>query len=108
MTKHLTSMFVAAALSIGSVATLNAEEAQPGCSKWTQPMSKVLEAMGEEGKVLCQAMKATVGRFDSGELQIPKRDPGTGGAHLKIVPTLKEAVAKWESKYGKVTAGYPK
>ena len=76
-------------------------------SRWTLPMSKVLESTGERGKVLCQAMKATLARLESGELKIPKRDPGTGGAHLKLVPTLKESVEKWEAKYGKVPAGYP-
>ncbi len=76
-------------------------------SRWTIPMSKVLESMGREGKVLCQAMKATIAALESGERKIPKRDPGTGGAHKKILPTLKEAVAKWEAKFGKVTAAYP-
>ncbi len=76
-------------------------------SRWTQPMSQVLESMGKEGKTLCQAMKATAESFDSGERTIPRRDPGTGGAHLKIVPTLKAAVAKWETEYGEVTAKYP-
>ena len=77
-------------------------------SRWTQPMSKSLDAAGKDGKVLCQAMKATLKRFDSGDIKVPKRDPGTGGAHKKLVPTLKEAVAKYEAKYGKVTAAYPK
>ena len=76
-------------------------------SRWTIPMSKVLESMGREGKVLCRAMKATIEALESGERKIPKRDPGTGGAHKKILPTLKEAVAKWEAKFGKVTAAYP-
>jgi hypothetical protein len=77
-------------------------------SRWTQPMSKALDAAGKDGKVLCQAMKATLERFDSGEIKVPKRDPGTGGAHMKLIPTLKEAVAKYEGKYGKVTAAYPR
>lgn len=76
-------------------------------SRWTMPMSTVLEAMGKDGTVLCRAMKATVAGFESGRLKIPKRDPGTGGAHKKILPTLKEAVAAWEATYGTVTAGYP-
>jgi hypothetical protein len=52
-------------------------------------------------------MKATIAGFESGKLKIPKRDPGTGGAHLKILPTLKDSVAKWEARYGKVIAAYP-
>ncbi len=76
-------------------------------SRWTIPMSTVLASMGEEGKVLCQAMKATIEAIESGERKIPDRDPGTGGAHERILPTLKKAVDDWEAKYGKVTAAYP-
>ena len=53
-------------------------------------------------------MKAPVACLSAGRLKVPKRDPGTGGAHLKLLTTLKDAVAKWEAKYGKVTAAYPK
>jgi hypothetical protein len=76
-------------------------------SRWTIPISEVLESMGEEGKVLCQAMKATIVAIESGERKIPERDPGTGGAHKKILPTLKKAVAEWEERCGKVTAAFP-
>jgi hypothetical protein len=77
-------------------------------SRWTLPMSKVLESTGKDGKVLCQAMKAAAEAIESGERPIPKRDPGTGGAHVKLLPTLKQAVAKWEAQHGKVTAALPK
>ena len=76
-------------------------------SRWTKPMSKVLTAAGAEGRVLCQAMKATLARFESGELTIPAGDPGTGGAHKRIVPELQNAVDSWEATYGTVKAGFP-
>jgi hypothetical protein len=60
------------------------------------------------GKVLCQAMKAAAEAIESGERPIPKRDPGTGGAHVKLLPTRKDAVAKWEGKYGTVAPAFPK
>jgi len=76
-------------------------------SRWTMPMTTVLESLGEDGKVLCQALKATIESIESGEREIPKRDPGTGGAHLKVLDTLKKAVKAWEAKHGTVKARYP-
>ena len=76
-------------------------------SRWTVPMTTVLESLGKDGKVLCQALKATIESIKSGERKIPDRDPGTGGAHLKVLGTLKKAVEEWEAKHGKVRAGYP-
>lgn len=76
-------------------------------SRWTDSMTTILEAQGKDGKVLCQALKATIASVESGKLKIPDRDPGTGGANKKVLSVLKEAVEKWEGKYGRVEAAYP-
>jgi hypothetical protein len=71
-------------------------------SKWTDSMVVVLGAMGKDGKVLCQALKATLQGIESGKISLGKRP------NKEIVPALKKAIAEFEKKYGAVKAGYPR
>ena len=69
-------------------------------SKWTDSMAVVLEVMGKDGKVLCQAMKATLEGIEGGKISLGKRP------NKEIVPALKKAVDDFEKKYGAVKACY--
>ena len=71
-------------------------------SNWTHSMGVVLESMGKDGKVLCQAMKATLDGIERGKISLGKNP------NKQIVPTLKKAVEDYEKKYGIVKACYPK
>ena len=70
-------------------------------SKWTDSMSVVLGAAGKDGKVLCQAMKATLQGIESGKISLGKRP------NKEVVPALKKVVDDFEKKYGAVKACYP-
>ncbi|MCF7958264.1 MAG: DUF6288 domain-containing protein [Phycisphaerae bacterium] len=69
-------------------------------SKWTDPMDVVLGAMGEDGNVLCQALKAVLQDIDSGKISLGKRP------NKDVVPALKKAIGEYEKKYGAVKARY--
>ena len=58
-----------------------------------------------QGQGALPGAQATLASIKSGKLKIPGRDPGTGGANKEVISMLKEAVEKWEAKYGKVVAG---
>ena len=42
-------------------------------SKWTDSMAVTIKEMGKDGKVLCQAMKATLESIESGKISLGKR-----------------------------------
>ncbi len=76
-------------------------------SKWTDSMVVVLGAMGKDGKVLCQALKALLQDIESGKISLGK-SPNNKRLNKEIVPTLKKVIAEYEKKYGAVKAGYPR
>lgn len=70
-------------------------------SKWTDPLDQILAATGRDGKVLCQAIKATLQGIEGGTVSLGKKPD------KNVAAVLKRGIDAFEREYGKVDAAYP-